>query len=72
MERCEHYTLNCEQEKMGCEGCAYYKPETKTDRTYCTKMNCATKEECGRHIFHHQIIDGKVYSFIAECEEYQG
>ncbi len=25
MERCEHYTLNCEQEKMGCEGCAYNK-----------------------------------------------
>lgn len=25
MERCEHYTLDCEQEKMGCRGCAYNK-----------------------------------------------
>lgn len=25
MERCEHYTLDCEYEKMGCEGCAYNK-----------------------------------------------
>ena len=25
MRRCEHYTLDCEQEKMGCEGCAYFK-----------------------------------------------
>lgn len=23
MERCKHYTLDCEQEKMGCKGCAY-------------------------------------------------
>lgn len=25
MERCEHYTLDCQAEKMGCEGCGYYK-----------------------------------------------
>lgn len=25
MSRCEHYTLDCEQEKMTCEGCAYNK-----------------------------------------------
>ncbi len=25
MERCEHYTLDCQAEKMGCKGCGYYK-----------------------------------------------
>ena len=25
MERCKHYDLDCEEEKMGCEGCAYNK-----------------------------------------------
>lgn len=25
MERCKHYTLDCEQEKRTCEGCAYNK-----------------------------------------------
>lgn len=24
-EYCEHYTLDCQAEKMGCEGCGYYK-----------------------------------------------
>ena len=28
MERCEHYTLDCKQEKMTCEGCAYNKSRT--------------------------------------------
>jgi hypothetical protein len=23
MERCEHYTLDCQAEKRTCEGCAY-------------------------------------------------
>lgn len=25
MERCEHYTLDCKQEDIGCKGCAFYK-----------------------------------------------
>ena len=24
-EYCEHYTLDCQAEKMGCKGCGYYK-----------------------------------------------
>lgn len=24
-EYCEHYTLDCQAEKMGCEGCGFYK-----------------------------------------------
>lgn len=24
-EYCEHYTLDCQAEKMGCEGCGYYR-----------------------------------------------
>lgn len=24
-EYCEHYTLDCQAEKMGCEGCGYFK-----------------------------------------------
>lgn len=72
MKKCEHYTLDCKEETQGCKGCAYCKPIAKTDRTYCIKANCETKEECDRHISHYQFIDGKVYSFIAECKEYQG
>lgn len=25
MSKCKHYTLDCEEEKKGCEGCAYCK-----------------------------------------------
>ena len=25
MDKCEHYTLDCEQEERTCEGCAYNK-----------------------------------------------
>lgn len=24
-ENCKHYTLDCQAEKMGCEGCGYYR-----------------------------------------------
>lgn len=72
MERCEHYTIECKQEKMGCEGCAYNKPIAKTDRTYCIKPDCATKEECDRHFEHYKFDKNKLYSYMAECEEYEG
>lgn len=72
MERCKHYTLDCEQEKRTCEGCAYNKPKAKTDRTYCIKANCATKEICDRYAEHYEFEKNKMHSFIAECEEYQG
>ena len=71
-ENCKHYTLDCQAEKMGCEGCGYYKPLAKTDRAYCVKENCETKEECDRHIEHYKFDENKQYEFIAECEEYQG
>jgi hypothetical protein len=69
---CNKVDNSCREEKMGCKGCAYCKPIAKTDRTYCIKADCATKEECSRHIEHYQFDDKKQYSFIAECEEYQG
>ncbi len=72
MKRCKHYDFDCKKEEMTCKGCAYHRPEAKTDVTYCTKKDCATRDECSRHIDNYQFDDNKRYSFIAECEEYQG
>lgn len=30
-EYCEHYTLDCQAEKMTCEGCGYYKKSADED-----------------------------------------
>lgn len=33
MDRCEHYTLDCQQEKRTCEGCAYYENKERGGNT---------------------------------------
>lgn len=69
---CNKVDNDCREEKMGCEGCAYKKPIAKTDITYCVKCDCDTKEECDRYVGHYEFAKNKLYSFMAECEEYQG
>lgn len=34
MKNCKHYTLDCEQEKMGCKGCAYEKDIKTADEMF--------------------------------------
>lgn len=68
MRKCEHYTIDCEEEKRGCEGCSYYdKPEAKTDITYCTNKNC--KSKCCRHVDNWKFDKEKAYSFMDRCKE---